>query len=360
MTAQSAPPLFIGGPSSAAWRQEAIARAHGLSFLTEWAREGPELISADSVSAIHEHVRAAREAADGSDSGTFLRTWRRVNGSSFERALANLDTAEVDLLRLVSQPTLQGAFPSIQSHVNRFLAKDDPRRIAVDALSTRPPLPFCSRERELLLNALFAANTQRRRDLIRVRSFRNMLRGGIAVAIVLALVVAWIGWADPNAIPLCFTPESNGTVSVACPQGESLLGQSGTIIDLDRAIDRVVQPGDILLIEFFGVLGAALSVFAVLRNLKKGTSTPYNIQFSLALLKLPTGALTAVAGLVLMRADFVPGLSALDNSAQILGWALIFGIAQQLVTRLADSHADSLLENVGGRGAAGDRVLKNR
>jgi len=133
MTAQSAPPLLIGGPSSAAWRQEAIARAHGLSFLTEWAREGPELISADSVSAIHEHVRAAQEAADGSDSGPLLRTWRRVNGSSFERALANLDTAEVDLLRLVSQPTLQGAFPSIQSHVNRFLAKDDPRRMAVDA-----------------------------------------------------------------------------------------------------------------------------------------------------------------------------------------------------------------------------------
>src|SRR4029078_13618055 len=103
MTAQRAPPLLIRGPASAAWRQEAIARAHGLSFLTEWAREGPELISADSVSAIHEHVRPSQEPADGGDPAPLLRTWRRVTGSSFERAMANLDTAEVDRLRLVSQ-----------------------------------------------------------------------------------------------------------------------------------------------------------------------------------------------------------------------------------------------------------------
>ena len=113
--------------------------------------------------------------------------------------------------------------------------------------------------------------------------------------------------------------------------------------------------GDILLVEFIGLVGAALSVATLLRSLKRGTSTPYNVPFSLAILKLPTGAVTAVAGLMLMRADFVPGLSALDSSAQILGWALVFGIAQQLVTRVADSRAHTLLEDVGGRGAGGDR-----
>lgn len=38
----------------------------------------------------------------------------------------------------------------------------------------------------------------------------------------------------------------------------------------------------------------------------------------LALLKLPTGALTAPLGLLLMRGGFVPGLSALDSPAQII------------------------------------------
>ena len=79
----------------------------------------------------------------------------------------------------------------------------------------------------------------------------------------------------------------------------------------------------------------------------------------MAVFKLPTGAVTAVIGLLLMRADFVPGLSALDSPAQILGWAVVFGIAQQLVTRFADVQASTMLESVGGRGAAGDRPLKS-
>jgi hypothetical protein len=36
-------------------------------------------------------------------------------------------------------------------------------------------------------------------------------------------------------------------------------------------------------------------------------------------------ALVAFLGLLLMRGQFVPGLSALDTSAQILAWALVFG-----------------------------------
>ena len=110
------------------------------------------------------------------------------------------------------------------------------------------------------------------------------------------------------------------------------------------------------LVELIGALGAALAGAAALRNLGSH-STPYAVPVTLAFFKLPTGAVTAVVGLLLMRADFVPGLSALDSSAQILGWAVVFGIAQQLVTQFADSQAAGLLENVKGRGAAGDRQL---
>jgi hypothetical protein len=64
-------------------------------------------------------------------------------------------------------------------------------------------------------------------------------------------------------------------------------------------------------------------------------------------LKLPTGALTAVLGLLLMRGGFIPGLSALDSSAQIIAWAIVFGYAQQLLTRFVDQQANTVLENVG-------------
>jgi hypothetical protein len=68
---------------------------------------------------------------------------------------------------------------------------------------------------------------------------------------------------------------------------------------------------------------------------------------ALALLKLPTGALTAVLGLVLMRGEFVPGLSALDSSAQIISWAVVLGYSQQLLTRFVDQRAQTVLENFG-------------
>ena len=71
--------------------------------------------------------------------------------------------------------------------------------------------------------------------------------------------------------------------------------------------------------------------------------------------KLPAGAITAVVGIILMRGGFVPGLTALDNSAQIVAWAVVFGYAQQLVTGLIDERAHGVLDDVGGRGAAGER-----
>jgi hypothetical protein len=58
------------------------------------------------------------------------------------------------------------------------------------------------------------------------------------------------------------------------------------------------------------------------------------------------GAITAFLGLLLMRGQFVPGLSALDTPAQILSWALVFGFAQQLFTRLVDQQGQIVLNSV--------------
>jgi len=65
-------------------------------------------------------------------------------------------------------------------------------------------------------------------------------------------------------------------------------------------------------------------------------------------LKLPVGAITAFLGLLLIRGEFVPGLSALDTPGQILAWALVFGYAQQLFTRLVDQQGQVVLDNVRG------------
>jgi hypothetical protein len=45
-----------------------------------------------------------------------------------------------------------------------------------------------------------------------------------------------------------------------------------------------------------------------------------------------------------MRAAFVPGLTALDTPAQIVAWSVVFGYAQQLFTKIVDSHAEGLAQ----------------
>ena len=73
---------------------------------------------------------------------------------------------------------------------------------------------------------------------------------------------------------------------------------------------------------------------------------------ALAFLKLPTGALTAFLGLLLISAGFVPGLSALDSSAQILSWAVVLA-AQELFTHLVDQQGQTVLADARFQGNHG-------
>jgi hypothetical protein len=110
---------------------------------------------------------------------------------------------------------------------------------------------------------------------------------------------------------------------------------------------ETAKPQDLLVVELVGLTAAAIAAAAATRRIK-GSSERYGIPLALAWLKLPTGAMTAFLGLLLMRGHFVPGLSALDTSAQILAWALVFGYAQQLFTRLVDQQGQSVLDTVRG------------
>ena len=392
----------LGGPTTAAWREEMLTRAQELDSLSSWIQAHPARNRPDGkmFESIEQHLWAARQTAAGKDARLVRRIWSGFTGSAFERTLGNLDAVEVDLLRLAPRSVLDGTLPSIEAHVNRFLPKDDPRRLAVEGLIKEDaairaheaqrsldssgrrrrfgqglierlgfrrgrngddtPGPVEDARRDILVGAQHAANTQRRRDLVRLRSFRNLLLASILVFAGIGVGLGLVAQADPSAMPLCFTPEADGQTKLVCPRAERALGAiDRSRTDLDEEVRATVTSGDVWLVELVGLLAAALTGAAALRSLKAATSTPYAIHVSLAVLKLPTGAVTAVVGLLLMRADFVPGLSALDNSAQILGWAVVFGIAQQLVTRFADSQATGLLESIGGRGAAGDRPVQS-
>lgn len=362
---------------SAAWREEALTRAEELEGLLGWI----EHTAADSAGIaklrqrIIDQIGQARQTAGHGDAapkdgpaGWWWRFRRSFVGATVERAFGRLDAAEADLLRLAPDEYVCALMPSLVAHLNRFLPKDDPRRLRVEPLAHKAETEALTlAERGVVVSAFHAANSQRRRDLLRLRTFRNVLVIATLILLVVAVGIGMLGWARPAMLPICFVPGDK----VVCPTQERLIPSKAAqaaaaaqpsaasaavaaTTDLDTVTAKTVSSWDIALVEIVGLVAAAVAGAFALRGVR-GTSTPYTLPVALAVLKLVTGALTAFLGLMLMRGNFVPGLSALDSSAQILSWAIVFGYSQQLFTRLVDQQAQNVLQNVGGRGASGDR-----
>jgi hypothetical protein len=353
-----APPTFIiGGPATSSWREQALTRIAELRTLSQWMRAQTSEAGADElVASIEGHLKAAEDAAAGNTHqslGPRFRSW--VTGAPVERTGSNCEAAEADLLRLAPLWYVRGQMPSFQVAVRKHLPADDPRRVRLEELARAARTQeIQNHDRDAIVTAVRGASSAGRREVTRVRSFRNVLYVAAVMLTAAAALLALIGRSDPNAMPICFAPDTK----IVCPTAENPLPPSATPAsegqptaaqqrDIDDVTRETTSPLDIFLVELVGLIAASVAAAAALRNIK-GTSTPYSLPVALAVLKLPTGALTAVLGLLLMRGNFVPGLTALDSSAQIIAWAVVFGYAQQLLTRMVDQQAHSVLEDVGG------------
>jgi len=359
----------VGGPVSTAWGEGTLTRAKELESLLAWLRPNGPAGDQDHLSrAIAHHLEAARQAARHKKQ----RSWRPVSGSLVERAISNLDAAEADLLQVAPAEYVLGQISSSLNHVQRHLDRQDPRRqeferIArklgvadpdhprlekVDEPTLAEKLATITEERSKIVSAVRAASSAALREQLRVRSFRNVLIATTAVMTLLAIGVAIMGLLNPARIPMCFQPEKSGQTVVVCPTAQSALVQTGVQAgpaqpDVDDVVKQTAGPWDLFTVEAIGLIAAAVAAAAAIRGIR-GSSEPYGLPVALAALKLPTGAVTAFLGLLLMRGQFVPGLSALDTPAQILAWALVFGYAQQLFTRLVDQQAHTVLGSVRG------------
>jgi hypothetical protein len=345
------------------WREQAIAEITGDEFAVRWlaaaARNGQRM-DVDAARAIEAKLETAREAAV--DRGL---SWRRrlsssLRGASVERTWGQIDAAGEALLRVAPSAFVIGHIPRIRRRVERALRADDPRRVGLETVARHhgelKDGELSESEREVLVTALHAANCEARRKQSQVRSFRNMLLLCGLVLTIAAVCLGVLGYARPDLALLCFQP----TGQAVCPTRVVATDQTATLTTGQPSIDQspaavaaqdkitrdTARRGDVLLVELVGLIAAALAAATALRRMH-GTTTPYGVPFAVAVLKLPTGALTAALGLVLMRADFVPGLSALDSPAQIIGWAVVFGYAQQLFTRFVDQRAQTVLDTAG-------------
>ena len=260
---------------------------------------------------------------------------------------ANYHAAACLVLRYAPLEEVQARLPDLVATVDEQLLPGDRRRVSADDILRRiqkangsKPATLTDEERGGIVVAVRAAYSALEREYVRVRSFRNIVYGISGCLAVIAIAIAVVTALFPTVLPICFTPENK----VVCATGEAVFTEGG---DLDVVIGTIVSRWDYVVLEFVGLVAAAVAAAATLRQVK-GTSTPFTVPVALAVLKLPTGALTAVLGLLLMRGQFVPGLSNLDTAAQIVAWALVFGYAQQLFTRLVDERGQAVLSAVGG------------
>ncbi len=377
------PPIHIepvGGPVRVAWREGTLTRATELEALAAWVRcTNPRQHHGILEAAISRHLTAAREAA----TMTGLKPPRRFtavrNGPRMERALSNLDAAEAHLLNIAPADYVLGQLPCLLRHVQCHLPATDPGRREFERIARcvgvgDPDSPagrsrteedrgdelrrrrsLIDDERGKIVTTVRAAASAALREHVRLRSFRNVVVTTAVLMAVLALAVALTGFFHPTLIPLCFAPEESGTAVVVCPTAQSdrfRPSQDGgpasdgvPVRDIDVVVADTANVADLIVVELVGLAAAAIAGAAAIRRIR-GSSERYGLPVALAALKLPTGAVTAFLGLLLMRGQFVPGLSALDTSAQILAWALVFGYAQQLFTRLVDQQGQSVLNSV--------------
>ncbi|GAA4760676.1 hypothetical protein [Streptomyces sanyensis] len=318
-----------------------ISVREGLPALTDEARA--------VLAAAHDELDAAERIV------TFNAHHRSPLGSHIMAAHTHLNAAALLWLKsfLASPQEVSPYLPGLRAAVIEHLPVTDTRRESVERLRTISTAEEVIR----LTEAVEAAQSVALREKLRAASFVRIVYCVAGFLMMLAVGVAVLTAIWPQAVPLCFdptqsadptgpptSPDSPVPYRVVCPIGTDDAPMSQ---DLDVNIGAVTTWGDYIVVQVIGLVAAGLAAATALRKIR-GTSTAYPVPIALALLKLPAGALTAVLGLLLMRGGFVPGLSALDSSAQIIAWAVVFGYSQELFTKFVDRRGQMVLDAVRG------------
>lgn len=325
-------------PTASAWREEALARALEMLTLLQWLEGKSPLKNKEPlIKAVQAHLDAAEQAANERRRAF----WGTMSGAVIVRTSANLDAAIINLLRLAPLDYLSSNASNLLMQARQQLRDRDPRLQQLEVLARKAERnKLTHSERNVLIAAVQGAAEQERRAQMRVRGFRNIIVFTATLLFLLAAAAAFIGFISPDLLPLCFQPQQQ----VVCPTSEATISeaQATNAAAVNDAIRQTASMWDTMLVEFVGLLGATIAAAAALSR-SRGTADPYSLPVALALLKVSTGMLTSFLGILLIRAQFIPGLTALDSSAQIVAWAIVLGYAQQVFTRAVDRQAQTVL-----------------
>jgi hypothetical protein len=314
---------------SSLWRQEVAARAEELESQLSVVGSDPDGNN-PLRKAVEKHICEARKAARARGLAV------AITGAPIQRAVHNLDMAEVTLYRIVGIDYLQSMLPVIIDDTADVLPAHDSRlQRLIQLRGVHGSGRLTESDREDVVAAVYAAKRASLAAQSRVRGFRNVILVAIALALVVAGSLALLALFEPGILSLCQRQFIEG--GTPPPVQPRLLCPSGFRSEPGRY--------DTLLVMFVGVLGATIAAIFALRKVR-GTSDPYSVAVTLAILKLPTGALTAFLGPFLIQGGFIPGFAQFDNPAQFISWAALFGYSQELFTSLVDRQAAAVLSSV--------------
>jgi hypothetical protein len=254
-----------------------------------------------------------------------------ITGANVLAARQYLDAATIDLLRLAPLEQVASLLPNLYAQTAESLPSNDVRLpvLAKFLASTESSeKSLTESDRFAVIAAFQGAQQQGQREKRRIRNFRDVIVGVSLFVGSLALLAGIFSFFKPHFFSLCFTSQSG----IACPTREFPSSQGSA----------APQPFDTPVVEFAGLLAASIAGATALRNIR-GSADPYSLQVALAFLKLPTGAMTAFLGLLLLRANLIPITASVTGSAQIIGLVVILGYAQQLLTGLVDKQAQTVL-----------------
>jgi len=154
-----------------------------------------------------------------------------------------------------------------------------------------------------------------------VRSYRNGLLVAILTIIICAVVFPIMAFLLTADIVVLRAPST-----VAEPSAASS-----------------ISTGDLASIEVWGVLGGLIGAIVGLRRMRTSRD-PAGLHLTQLALKLPAGAMTALFGVVLLQSGIVPPLKPVA-SGQIAAYAVLFGFAQEALTRFVDRQSARILDN---------------
>lgn len=254
-------------------------------------------------------------------------------GVDVEYGWVTVHSVQVDIIRLSDPQYAAAKLPDIIADAEQVLPDNDRRLISLRNYCQALP-NLDENTKESIAHIAADVHSETANAHVRARSFRNILLATAFALTLFAMAFGLVGYLSPKSINLC-APQN---------QSASAAPQSQPKVTCPTA-RQAPSGGDVFLVELLGLFGASLIGAMAIRQMI-GTSTPYAIPLASLLVKLPAGAMTAVGGLLLMRAGVLGPLLAASETPQVLAYALVFGASQQTFTRLIDQQAQSVLNNV--------------